>query len=254
MNPQRVVITGGASSVGLATAESFLALGHNVHICDIDQDLLRRTLSSHPNLRGTVADVGNVSSVRRLFEDVYSWMDGVDVLVNNVGIGGPKAFLEDIEHEQWVETINANLNGIFYTTRHVLRGMKERTHGVIINISSASTRTGLPMRIPYVASKAGVEALTRTLARELGPYNIRCNAIRPGMINNQRARSIIKRKAEAAYVPESAVLENYLRFISMRTMVQPEEIADVIVFLSSKEARHITGQIIGVDGNLEWEE
>lgn len=254
MASQRVVITGGGSSVGLATAKKFLALGDDVHICDINEELLNETLGAHPGLRGTPADIGNAASVERLFEEVYSWMDGVDVLVNNVGIAGPHAALEDIQYEQWVETINANLSGMFYAIRQVLDGMKERRHGTIVNISSGSTRTGLPFRIPYIVSKAGVEALTRTLAREVGPYNIRCNAIRPGMINNERMRSIISRKAENSRLAEGEVLKGYLRFISMRTMIEPDEIADVIAFLASSSARHITGQVIGVDGNLEWEE
>jgi NAD(P)-dependent dehydrogenase (short-subunit alcohol dehydrogenase family) len=250
---QKIVITGGATSVGLATAIKFLDLSHAVHICDINEKLLNEALAAYPGLRGSLTDVGDIASVELLFQEVFAWMDGVDILVNNVGIAGPHAALEDVEYKQWNETINVNLSGMFYTTKQVLEGMKARRHGVIINISSGSTRTGLPSRIPYVVSKAGVEAMTRTLAREVGPYNVRCNAILPGMINNERMRSIVRHKAETGNMDEAEVVQSYLKFISMRTMIEPEEIADAIVFLSSPQARHITGQIIGVDGNLEWE-
>lgn len=247
------VITGGASSVGLWTAMKFVEVGYQVYICDANEQLLGDVLRTHSALQGALADVGSVTDVDRFFAEVFSRTEAVDVLVNNVGIPGPNAPLEDIPVEEWHRVVAANLNGMFYTLRHVLPKMKARRQGAIINISSASTRTALPFRIAYVASKAGVEGLTRALAREVGPFNIRCNSILPGMIDNNRMRAIVARRACDEGLEEQQALENYLRYISMGCMIQPEEIADMVLFLASSAARHVTGQLIGVDGNIEWE-
>lgn len=247
------VITGGASSVGLWTANRFVEAGYRVYICDSDQEILERALRTHTALRGALADVGNLDEVDRFFSEVLSQSAAVDVLVNNVGIAGPRCAAEDIPVEEWQRVIAVNLTGMFYSLRHVLPHMKERRQGVIVNISSASTRTALPLRLAYVASKAGVEGLTRALAREVGPFNIRCNSILPGMIDNARMRGIVSQKARGEGLGDDQVLEGYLRYISMGCMIQPQEIADMVLFLASPAARHITGQLIGVDGNVEWE-
>jgi len=108
--------------------------------------------------------------------------------------------------------------------------------------------------LPYVASKAAVNGLTYNIARELGPFNIRCNAILPGAVNNERGMGVVKKVAEDKGVPVQEFLEDALKYISMRTTVEPEEIADLAVFLASDKAKHISGQLIAVDGNMEWEE
>jgi len=141
-----------------------------------------------------------------------------------------------------------------FTARAVIPGMKARRHGVIINFSTASTRTLLPNRSPYIVSKYAVEGLTRNLARELGPFNVRANAILPGGIDNERLRRVLERVAERSGESLEAVRERGLQFVSMRTLIQPQEIADMVFFLCSEQARHVTGQLIGVDGNMEWEE
>lgn len=112
----------------------------------------------------------------------------------------------------------------------------------------------MPFRSPYVASKAGVEGLTRSLARELGPDNIRINAILPGMIDNERMRGVIARIAQQEGRSFDEVEQSALRYISMRTKIQPAEIAEMVLFLCSDSACHVTGQLIAVDGNVEWEE
>lgn len=250
---QTVVVTGGASSVGRVTAEKFLARGDRVHICDVREDALAATLAANPGMRGTPADVGRPTEVERLFAEALGWMGHVDVLVNNVGIAGPRAAIEDIGYDEWDETIAVDLSAMFYCMKQAVPGMKARRHGVIVNFSSGSTRTGLPLRAPYVAAKYGVEGLTRNAARELGPFNIRCNAILPGMIDNDRMRAIVERNARATGRTPQEIEAGYLQYISMRTKILPEEIADMVLFLASPAARHVTGQLIGVCGNVEWE-
>lgn len=251
--PEAVIITGGGNSVGREMAERFHARGDRVHICDVDPASLSATLEANPGMSGTVADVGDAHAVGRLFAQARERIGDATVLVNNVGIGGPRAVMEDVGIDDWDRTIRINLSGMFYCMREAVPAMKRGGHGIIVNFSTASTRTRLPLRAAYVASKAGVEGLTLNAARELGPHGVRCNAILPGMINNERMRGIIRRNAEAVGRTEREVEDEYLQFISMRTKIEPSEIADMVLFLASPAARKVTGELISVSGNVEWE-
>jgi NAD(P)-dependent dehydrogenase (short-subunit alcohol dehydrogenase family) len=250
---ENVLVTGGADSVGRVMAERFLARGDKVHICDVREDALRDTLAANPGMRGTVANVGDPRAVERTFADAAAWLGDVTVLVNNVGIAGPRAAMEDIAYADWDQTITVNLSGMFYCMKHAIPGMKRQGRGAIVNFSTGSTRTRLPLRAPYVAAKAGVEGLTLNAARELGPYNIRCNAILPGMINNARMQRIVRANAEATGRTPESIEGEYLKYISMRTKIEPNEIADMVLFLASDAARKVTGELISVSGNVEWE-
>ena len=132
--------------------------------------------------------------------------------------------------------------------------MTAQRSGVVLNISTASVRTGLPRRLPYVASKQGVMGLTKNAARELGPHNIRCNAILPGLIRNERGQAIVRERAASRGITLEEAEAGYLEYVSMRTWIDMAEVADLALFLASDRARHISGQFIAVDGNMEWEE
>lgn len=250
---QRVLVTGGGSGIGLAIAARFLAAGARVHVADVSPSVLEAARQAHPGLGTSAADVGRPADVARLFEEALAALGGLEVLVNNCGIAGPAAPLEDVPVEEWDRTIAVNLSGMFYCLRQAVPVFKARRAGVILNIATTSAVTGLPNRLPYVASKAGVLGLTLNVARELGPWNIRCNAILPGLVDNPRGRGIVARLARERGVSEAEVEAGFLTHISMRTWVTPEEIGDMAVFLASDAARHITGQQIAVDGNVEWE-
>jgi NAD(P)-dependent dehydrogenase (short-subunit alcohol dehydrogenase family) len=250
---ESVLVTGAASSVGRLIAERFAAEGANVHVCDVQEAALREMLAANSDIRGTVGSVGQHDDVSRIFAQARAWLGHPAILVNTVGIGGPRAPIEDVEIDDWLESFDVNVHGMFYCIREAVPGMKRAGRGVILNFSSGSTRTGLPLRTPYVASKYAVEGLTRNLARELGPHNIRVNALLPGMIDNERMRGIVRRSAEAQGKSVEDVEGEYLRYISMRSKISPEEIADMVLFLASPAARHVTGQLVGVDGNIEWE-
>ncbi|CAN5538278.1 SDR family oxidoreductase [soil metagenome] len=251
--PQNVVVTAAGQSVGRAMAEKFLARGDNVHICDIDRALLQQVLAANPKLGGTVCDVADEAQVATLFAEARARMGPIDVLINTVGIAGPRGPIETLSLADWRATMAANLDSMFLTIREVVPDMRKNKRGVIINFSTGSTKTVMPFRTPYVASKAGVEGLTKALARELGPDNIRINAILPGMIDNERMRGIVARIAQQDGRTVEAVEGEALNFISMRTKIQPAEIADMVLFLCSDAAKHVSGQMIGVDGNIEWE-
>jgi NAD(P)-dependent dehydrogenase (short-subunit alcohol dehydrogenase family) len=250
----RVLITGAGDSVGRVTAEKFLAAGAQVHICDVREDAVQVTLTANAGMGGSVCNVGDKTDVDRLYDDALSAMGGVDVLVNCVGIAGPHALLEDISDEDWQTTMQVNLTGMFYTMRRAIPGMKERRFGAIVNFSSASTLTRLPSRSAYIVSKYAVEGLTKNAARELGPYNVRCNAILPGGINNERLNTIFERCAKERGVTVEEFETEALRYISMRTKIEPKELADTVYFLATDTAPHITGQLMEVSGGFEWEE
>jgi len=178
---------------------------------------------------------------------------GFDVLVNNAGIPGGNAQIEDIELSTWKKTLDVNLSGMFYFIKNLTPVMKNNGSGSIINISTASVRTGMLNRLPYIATKEGVMGLTKNVARELGPWNIRCNAILPGLVNNDRGKKILADKAKEEGKSISEMEEEYLKYISMRCWIDPREVGDLAVFLASEKAKHITGQFIAVDGHMEWE-
>lgn len=251
---ENVLVTGGGDSVGRVIAEAFLARGDKVHICDVNREALDRTLLDNPAMRGTFADVSDPAAVAAVFLEARQWMGEVSVLVNNVGIGGPRGNIEDIDVEQWQKTLDINVSGMLYCMQQAIPSMKARRHGAIVNFSTGSTRTRLPMRTAYVVSKFAVEGLTLNAARELGPFNVRCNAILPGAINNARMRKIIDDRAVELARPVDEVTREVLKYISMKTMVEPSEIADMVLFLASGAARKVTGELVSVSGNVEWEE
>jgi NAD(P)-dependent dehydrogenase (short-subunit alcohol dehydrogenase family) len=189
-----------------------------------------------------------------LFDAIEARHGPVAILVNNVGISGPTAAVEDVTLADWDATMAANITSHFLCIRRAVPAMKAAGGGAIVNISSGSAKVGLPLRVPYVVSKAAVLSLTTTLARELGQAGIRVNAILPGAIRGDRINRIIRTKAAALGIEADDYERSMLRYISMRTMVEPEEIAAMAIFLASEAGRHVSGQCIGVDGNTEWEE
>jgi len=251
---QRVIVTAAASGIGLAVAQKFLAHNAKVFICDVAQETLDTALQANPGIQGALADIGNPLHVETFFNDAITVMGGVDVLVNNAGIGGPNANIEEIGYTDWDDCIRINLSGMFYCVKQVIPTMKAQRSGSIINISTSSAKTGLPSRLPYVASKVGVLGLSHNLARELGEFNIRCNTILPGLMDNPRGRLLVTRYADQKAISVEEAEQEFLKYVSLRSWIQPSEIADTAHFLASPEARHITAQEIAVDGNCEWEQ
>jgi NAD(P)-dependent dehydrogenase (short-subunit alcohol dehydrogenase family) len=249
-----VIVTGGADSVGRVMAEAFAARGDRVHICDVRADALAATLAANPGMRGTLADVGQPEQLARVITEATGWLGDVSVLVNNVGIGGPRAGIEDIALDAWERTLAVNVTAMLHAMKLVIPGMKRRGGGAIINFSTGSTRTRLPGRTAYVVSKFAVEGLTLNAARELGPCGIRVNAILPGMIDNARMQGIIAAKSRETGRDAASIEADYLRFISLRAKTQPADLAAMVLFLGSDAGRLVTGELIAVSGNLEWED
>lgn len=249
----RVLVTAGASGIGQSIAELFDENGARVEVCDIDESALERLALARPGIGVGRCDVGDRRQVDAFVDDIVARLGGLDVLINNAGIAGATAAVEELDPDDWDRTLAVNLSGQFYCIRRVVPGMKEAGGGVIINISSTSGVTGLPLRVAYAVSKHAVLGLTRTLARELGPAGIRVNAILPGWVNNERGRRVLEEKADALGVPAQTLVAEMAEFISLRTMVEPAEIATMALFLCSPAGRHVSGQFIGVCGNVEYE-
>jgi NAD(P)-dependent dehydrogenase (short-subunit alcohol dehydrogenase family) len=253
LQQRSVLVTGAAAGLGRVVSERFAALGCHVHVCDVDRIGLQTLAVARPNLRYSVTDVGRASEVGAMVGEALQWMGGVDVLVNNVGVAGPRQPIEAIDEAAWLEVLQANLLGAVRCIRGVLPGMKQRQSGAIVNVSTASVRTRPLNRSPYTVSKAALESLSWCIAREAGPFGVRCNVVRPGIMRNERLQRVLTRVAEESGRSLESVLDEQLQFVSMRTMVEMDEVANAIIFLASPEARHISGQVIAVDGDFAWE-
>ena len=249
--PNVALITGGASGIGRVIAEAFIARGHCVHVCDIDSAAIDSFLQANPDAKATLADVADVAQVDRVFDELADCHDQLDILVNNVGVAGPTAHVEDISPIEWDQTIAVNLNGHFYCTRRAVPMLKAAESGSIINISSNAAFFGCPLRAPYVASKWALIGLTKTLAMELGPFGIRVNAICPSSVEGERIDAVIERDAKRRGKSAQEVRDMYLRQSSMRTFATAEDVANLALFLTSDKSARISGQALGLDGHTE---
>jgi NAD(P)-dependent dehydrogenase (short-subunit alcohol dehydrogenase family) len=251
---KRVIITAGGGGIGRVIAERFAKDGHQVHICDVDAAAVAETVAANPGLHASVTDVGDYRQVEAMFAEAMAWLGGIDVLINNHGIAGPRGFVEDLDYAEWDHCLRVNLSGMFYTVKQAVPHMKRQKSGCIINLSTTSARTGLPKRTAYVAGKVGVLGLTKNLARELGPWGIRCNVVLPGFMDNARGRGVLTKVAKEKGISLEEMEKEALRYVSMRTWIDMAEIASACAFLASDEARHVSGQELAVCGNAEWEE
>ncbi|WP_027855834.1 SDR family oxidoreductase [Marinobacterium jannaschii] len=246
---QRVFITAAAAGIGRAIAIAFCDAGARVHICDIDGPALETLAASQPQISYSVTDVGDEAQVEQFFRDGLEQLGGIDVLVNNAGIGGPAGTLETLNSAAWQQTIQLNLNSTFYACKQALPYMKAQGSGSIVNLSSTAGIMGYPLRTPYAAAKWAVTGLTKSLAMECGGDGIRVNAICPGAVSGERMDRVIGNEAAARNLSESQVRESYVSQCSMKTFVDPEDIAAMALFLSSTAGARISGQIISVDGD-----
>ncbi len=251
IEPEQVVmISAGAAGIGSVIAENFLAHGCHVHICDIDADAISEFLKRNPGASATRADISNVAQVEDVFDDLAGRYGRLDVLVNNAGIAGPTAHVEDIEPADWDRTVAVDLNGHFYCTRMAIPLLKV-SRGSIINIASNAAFSGCPGRAAYTASKWAIVGLTKTLAMELGPDGIRVNAICPGSVDGERVNAVIERDAKKRGQTVETIRDVYLRQSSLRTFVSPQDVANLALFLASDLGPKISGQAIGLDGHTE---
>ncbi len=245
------LITAGAAGIGRVMAEAFIKQGCRVHVCDIDQAAIDAFLKANPEASATLADVADVAQVDRVFAELTDRHGQFDVLINNAGIAGPTAHVEDIEPADWDQTIAVDLNSHFYCTRLAVPMLKAAGGGSIINISSNAAFSGLPLRAPYSAAKWALIGFTKTLAMELGPDGIRVNAICPSSVEGPRIDAVIERDAQRRGKSAAEIRDLYLRQSSLRCFIGAEDVANLALFLTSDAGAKISGQALGLDGHTE---
>ncbi len=245
------LVTGGASGVGRVIAESFITTGLSVHVFDVSQDHIETFLAANKLATASLCDVGIPGQVDAAFDDFASRHDHLHVLVNNAGIAGPAGAAEDLDVDGWDQCISVNLSGTFYVTRQAIPLLKAESNAAIVNVASNAGLFGCPHRSPYAASKWGMIGLTKTWAMELGPHNIRVNAVCPTSVEGDRINTVIERDAARLGRSVDEIRDVYQRQSSMRTFVSAEDVAAMVSFLASDNARRISGQAIAVDGHTE---
>lgn len=247
------IVTGGGQGIGKAIALAFAAEGAKVVVA-------ARTL---PKLEGTVkeikakggealavrADVTKENEVESLMAEVVKAYGKIDILVNNSGIGGPTANVVDMKLDEWNEVISLDLTGSMLCCKHALKHMIPQKSGNIINIGaeggrSGDGRSGYPMRTPYCCAKMGMIGLTESLSQEVGPYNVRVNAVSPAAVKGERIINVVKGRAAATGVSFDDLMAKLTQNYSLGRMAEEPEVAAVAVFLASDESRIITGQTI----------
>lgn len=247
---QVAIVTGGASGIGASIAGALLAEGFEVFVLDIAfPDIFEP--ASLDECQMMACDISDSEAVASTIDAIFSASHRVDLLVNNVGISGPTAPVEDIDIQAWQQTIDTNLNAMFYVSKAVIPLMKAQHGGVIINMASNAGLFGCPNRSPYAASKWAMIGLTKTWAMELGPFNIRVNTLCPASVSGSRIEGVIERDAAARGVTVEAVREVYERQSSLRSFTKAEDIASMVCYLAGHGGTSISGQAIALDGHTE---
>ncbi|MCL4764871.1 MAG: SDR family oxidoreductase [Hyphomicrobiaceae bacterium] len=248
---QKVLVTAGGSGIGLVIAEAFLARGAQVWICDIDEAALQKARETLPGVHASLADVADPAQVAALFVEIRQAFGGLDVLVNNAGIAGPTANVEDVSPEALAETLGINVGSQFFCASEAVPLMKAAGRGAIVNLSSIAGRLGFSMRSPYSASKWAVVGFTKSLAMELGAHDIRVNAILPGHVRTERFNRVAAAKAVALGITAEEMRRQMLDPVSLKRNVEVEDIANMALYLASPFGRNITGQAISVCGDVQ---
>ena len=251
LDGQRALITGAGSGIGKVMAQHFEKAGARIWICDADTNNLEQSLKENPDWNGTQCDVSDENQVDQLFKEMSDSFGGLEILVNNAGIAGPTAPVEEIDPDEWRSSVGVNLNGAFYCTRLATPLMKNSPKASIINISSVAGRLGFARRLPYASTKWAMIGFTESLAKELGPSGIRVNALLPGIVEGPRIEGVFQARAESEGVPYEEVRDRVLNNVSMKRMVSAGDVAEMAVFLCSEAGKNISGQSISVCGNVE---
>jgi len=251
---KKIIISAGASGIGWAITKVCVAKGASVYLCDIDPKAINK-VKKHPSYNKRIfvseVDASDEMEVIDFFQLVKKKFKKLDALINNVGIAGPTGTIEKLDSSEWEKTLHVNVNSHFYFNKQAIPLLKKSKTSSIINISSGAGIMGFPLRSPYAASKWAVVGITKTLAMELGKYNIRVNVICPGTIKGDRMKRVIRDKAKFTKLSAKKIESDFISMASMKTWINEEDIGNMCAHLISDEANKVSGQVIAVDGNTE---
>jgi len=241
------VITGGGTGIGAACADMFT--DHGAHVVVTGRSL--ETISDVASRNGgtaIVCDVSKFEEVQSLFQKAQLISGKIDILINNAGIPGPVAPIAEVNVDQWRQCAEINLFGAMYCMREAARIMCEQQSGSIINMSSLMGIQGYPMRSAYTATKFALVGMTEAVAREVGPFNVRVNALLPGAVSGENMDRILERRATAEGKPAAEIeKENYTDPAALKRWVAPEEVAKTALFYASDASSAVTGDKMKVD-------
>lgn len=244
----RVIVTAGANGIGRTIVEAFLAEGARVATCDIDEAGLERLPSG---VSHHCVDIADTQALANFVDAATTSLGGLDCLVNNAGIAGPTARIEDIDLAAWEQCMNICLTSQFVACARAVPHLRKSANASIANLSSAAGRMGFRLRTPYSAAKWGVIGLTKSLAVEFGPDDIRVNAILPGLVSGDRQRRVLEAKAQSQGRSVAEIEAEALSFASIQHYVTPQQIADQILYLASTRGNTVSGQAISICGDLK---
>jgi 2-hydroxycyclohexanecarboxyl-CoA dehydrogenase len=239
-----MLITGGARGIGRAIAQAGVAAGARVAVWALHQDSIDEVRGQLPDvIWGEAVDVGRRDEVRSAFSRLMASVAAPDILVNNAGYTLTSPFLDEDE-EYWHRVVDTNFWGVVYTVREVLPHMRQRQSGSIVNVVSDAGRVGMAGEAVYAGAKGGVVAFSKSIAQEMARYQIRINCVAPGPT---RTRILAENSEQET---GEKLIEKMIRRIPLRRIAEPEEIAQVALFLAGDGASHMTGQVISVSGGL----
>lgn len=240
LSGRNALITGGATGIGRACAITLAQSGAQIALVDVNEAGMEETIATAGRGLAVTCDLGDPEQIARMHDHVMDALDSVDILVHCAGLISYLKGIGGVPLEAWDRVIDVNLRGTFLVCQAFIEGMKARRDGRIIAFSSLAARVGgIEVGLHYTASKAGLIGLTRTLAKEAGPYGITVNAVAPGFIltGPVQAQLAGREKEIAAGIP-------------LRRLGEPQDVADVVLFLASPLARYITGSVIDINGGL----
>ena len=241
------IITGGGSGIGEATAKVFSEAGATVVVTGRRPEPLER-VAKEIGGHAITCDVSDQAQVRKMFAQALQINGQIDILLNNAGGPGPIAPVAEVDMEAWTECMNINLLGAMYCLQEAAQIMGAQKSGSIINMSSLMGIQGYPMRSAYVASKFALVGVTETMARELGPLNVRVNALMPGAVSGENMDRVLARRAEAEGRPSEEIeRENYTDVAALKRWVSPEEVGRAALYYASDLSSARTGDKMRVD-------
>ena len=236
------IITGGTRGIGFETVKLFLENKAKVVLFGSKEESVNKALAELNNFglqaEGYYPNLNNIDEINEVIKKIHNEYGHIDILINNAGISANKK-IDDTTSEEFEKIMDLNVNAVFNMTKAVVPYMKEQKDGVILNTSSMVSIYGQPSGVGYPASKFAVNGLTKSLARELGSFNIRVNAVAPGITNTDMVANLPKE-----------MIEPLIKTIPLGRIGEPKDIANAFLFLASDMASYVTGEILSVDGAM----